>query len=891
MTQPICPSCGQPIHDPNASPLVAAANQDLARTQAQLMVYAQDLARAYARQKHMAQYLPSELRDRISSGSDQVKGERRYVTVLFADLVNFTQLASRLDAEEVFRLVNACFRRLVSHIFRFGGVVENLVGDGIMAIFGAPIAHEDDPARAVLTALDMQAEMQKFSQAMEPYLGVPLQLRIGVNCGDVIAGSLEVDEQLWYTVIGRTVNLAFRLQELAEPGKIAVSQAVQQQTEHQFDYHYLGEFKVKGIEGPVPVFAVHGRQETQTSSRLTGSIQLPWTGRQRELDQLTQALRQLETGGGRVLLVRGEAGVGKSRLVRQWLATLQGREVTVWSGIAHMFQRRVSYSLWRDVLCQTVPGPAGGPPSAQVAGSLSGPDASTILPTALDLIHLPTGQPEADTGGEDTRRQVSQAVRELVAVQAQRRPLVVVIDNWQWADDMSRQLLFDLLPLAECYPVLFLILSRVEGDTTQDPCQEFGGHAGHRYARMDLAPLDATDSQGLLSTLINPETLPREAQAMILGWSQGNPFFLEELTRWMVAEGIIELNRDQWQVVHPERLVSLRIPPTLRGLARANLDRLPDELQEVMNYAAVIGSPFSFRLLQAVMGREREVSRLRDQLKELASYGIIEPAGPDGDAFAFRHMVVQETIYESLLSIRRQAMHRLVADEMDMLPESDIAADVELIAYHFVQAGVPAKAVPYLIRAGQRAQEHSAHKLAVEHYLAALTALDYAPRYRSQRVDLEIALANVYRQSQQHTEARKHYQAALDLTGQLEKRIELYQWLSQACAAQGDLDQAWRQLEWALELLAAGNVPATSPVRGRVYADCAGIEWRMGDERRAELWAREAIAILESTRQTSRLAASYETLSHIYAGLGQSTLAEQYAARAASRRAEPHHPA
>jgi len=837
MTQSICPSCGQPIHDPGASPPAAAANQDLARTYAQLMVYAQDLTTAVARQRHMAQYLPSELRDRIISGSHRIKGEQRHVTVLFADLVNFTRLASRLDAEEVFNLVNACFRRLVPHIHRYGGVVGDLVGDGIMAIFGAPDAHEDDPTRAVRTALDMQAEMQELSQELKADLKEPLQLRIGVNCGDVIAGTLEAGERRLYTVMGSTVNLAFRLQELAEPGGIVVSHEVRRQTEHQFDYHYLDDHKVKGIEGPVPVFEVRGRRETDSSTRLTGSVQLPWTGRQRELEQLTEALRQTETGGGRVLLVRGEVGVGKSRLVREWLATLQGREVTI------------------------------------------------TLPTSLDLIHLSASQSQEDSGGEDAGHQVSQAVQALLVAQAQHQPLVVVVDNWQPADELSRQLLFDLLPLTERHPILFLVLNRVEGDTAQHLDQEFEEHTGHRYARMDLAPLDASDTQRLLSTLIDPETLLPEAQAKILGWSQGNPFFLEELTGLMAAEGIIELKRDQWQVVHPERLDSLRIPPSLRGLAMAKLDRLPDELREVMNYAAVIGSPFSFQLLEAVMRRERQVIRLREQLKELVTHGIIEPTGTEGDAFVFRHMVVQETIYENLLSDRRRTLHGLVAYEMDMLPESDTVADVERIADHFVEAGVPARAVPYLIRAGRRAQEHSAHKLAAEHYLAALTALDDAPRYRSQRAELELALANVYRQSQRYAEACKHYQAALELTGQPEKRIELYQLLSQACAAQDDLDQAWRHLEWALELLAAGNVPATSPVRGRVYADCAEIEWRMGDERRAELWAREAIAILESARQTSRLAASYETLSAIYAGLGQSALAEQYAARAAGGRA------
>jgi len=261
----VCPHCGQPCGNGSRPPDSSSADlvQELARIQAQLITYAQDLARAYAVQKHMAQYLPIGLRSRISQGAGRVAGERRYVTVLFADMVDFTCLASRLDPEEVFSLVNACFRRLVSHVFKYEGTLDKFIGDGLMALFGALIAHEDDPDRAVRTALDMQAEMKVISREMQPRLGVPLEIRIGLSSGEAIAGSIGVDEQLSYTVIGETVNLACRLQELAGPGDIVVSESVYQQTEHLFEYQPLGDFNVKGIVTPVPVFSVRGRREPQ----------------------------------------------------------------------------------------------------------------------------------------------------------------------------------------------------------------------------------------------------------------------------------------------------------------------------------------------------------------------------------------------------------------------------------------------------------------------------------------------------------------------------------------------------------------------------------------------------------------------------------------------------
>jgi class 3 adenylate cyclase len=253
----MCPYCGQAYDARNeADHRAPGAQQQLASTQAQLLLYARDLAKAYAAQKAIAHYLPSDLRDRIIQGSQHPIAERRRVTILFADLVGFTRLASRLNAEEVFSLMNVCFRRLATHIYRHGGVIDKFLGDGLMALFGAPVAHEDDPRRAVRAALDMRTEMLTLSAEMQPLLGVPLQLHIGINGGEVVAGSIGLDEHLSYSVIGEPVNLAMRLQEMAGPGAIFVGESVYRQTEHLFDYQHLGEVEVKGFEAPVPIFSV-----------------------------------------------------------------------------------------------------------------------------------------------------------------------------------------------------------------------------------------------------------------------------------------------------------------------------------------------------------------------------------------------------------------------------------------------------------------------------------------------------------------------------------------------------------------------------------------------------------------------------------------------------------
>lgn len=890
MSQVTCPCCGRPIEPggPGVSPAAVSAyaglpgsiGQELAFSQAQLIEYARDLARVYAVQKRMAQYLPSGLRERISDGTKPVSGERRQVTVLCVDLAHFTRLTSRLEAEDVFDLINACFRRLVSHIFKYGGMVDKFLGDGIMAVFGAPVAHEDDAVRAVQAALDMDVEMQDFSRRMYPQLGAPLQLHTGINCGEVIAGSVGVDEQLSYTVVGRTVNLAFRLQEQAAPGEILVSQAIQQATHNSFKYRYHKDFQIKGFEEPIPVFVVENRQTQQPSIQPAIGVHLPWSGREAEMERLGDSMNALTRGEGSVVSIQGDAGIGKTRLVREWLLRSTPPEVAVWTGTAHVAQSRIGYSLWRNTIQWTSPG-ASDSGAAGVTDVVSLPGRVTPLPAALTaLIYSQPASAGTPHEAEDARVQVFQAIRQLLITEAEKAPLVLAIDNWQWADDLSRHLLLSVLPLADRHRILFCILSRPMPAQSSDISRALEFQGIRNYQRIELPPLTAASSQKLLASLFGPGELPPDAESIIMGWMQGNPFFLKELILFLTAQGIVEPRGRHWHLAQMYPLSSLRFPPTLRGLTMANLDRLPEPLQEVLYCAAVIGSTFSLTLLQAVMARERPTGPLGSRIQEIIRRGLIEPSAMDPDIYTFRHVIVQESIYERLLSQQRQGLHRLVAEEMERMQESDPSVSVELIAYHFIQAGLPARAVRYLIRSGQRAQGYAASKLAIEHYTAALVALEYAPRHQSERLDVEIGLADAYMQFRQYDEAISHYQSALDLCDKLEQRVRLYQTLSATYAAQNNLERAWEQLESALELLSEGDISPTSVIRGRVFADCAQVEWRMGNRRRAELWAREAAAILEGTSEHNSLAASYQTLGQVYAMLGQHSLASSYNLRA-----------
>ena len=883
MTQMRCPHCGEPITFSDKRPTTGLfptpTDEGTGLAQAQLMEYARDLAKVYAVQKRMAKYLPGGLRERIRTGegSSWIAGQRRQVTVLFADLVDFTRLTARMEAEEAFDLLNTCFRRIVNHIYKYGGEVDKFLGDGVMAVFGVPEAHEDDPVRAVRAALDMQMEMQKLSHQLQSQLGAPLQLHIGIHCGEVIAGNVGVDEQQSYTVVGTTVNLAFRIQQISEPGTILVSQAVQQATQHLFRYRYYRDVELKGFAEPVPAFVLESQeQRPATPAPYFFEEPMPWAGRRSEMEQLKGLIENLAQGEGGVVLIEGEPGIGKTRLVREWLTRYTPSGVQVWIGSAHMVHSRTAYSVWRHLTRWGIWTPSVATTSLPAR---SIPLPSTVITLVLNQLEQSITREEA----ERARGQLFQAIRQVLIGQSKTAPLVLVIDNWQWADDLSRRLLLALLPMADEYPILFCILSRPAVGQAHDIARAAEFRALRNYHPIRLTPLADDELASILASLFEVEDLDAAARKQLIGWAQGNPFFLKEIMASLAAQGIIERVGRRWKLSKTYPLSTLRFPPNLLDLTIANLDRLPGELQEVLYCAAVIGATFPVRLLYRVLARQGKAANLDRRLQQLVHYGILETTTQQSGVLAFRYAIVQESLYARLLSQRRQMLHQWVAEEMERSlgrSEKGVAAQAELVAAHFIQAGLPDRALPHLMQAGRRALTQAASKLAVEHYMAALVAVEYTPRYHAERLEIELGLADAFFQSQEYAEAITHYQAALELCEDVEQRIPIHQAISRAYAAQNELAKAWESLEAALEELSEEEVPATSLLRGRVFADCAQLEWRMGDRRRAELWAREAAAILEGTPDHSSLAASYQTLGQIYAVLGQTELADSYRKRA-----------
>jgi len=852
-----CPTCGRPLTADESALSYRDLQAASEKNREQLIKYAHDLTKLYLWHRRLEQYLPSGLLEKVLLSEDEVVGERRYVTVLFSDIVGFTTLSAQLDAEEVFLLMNNCFRLLVEQVYRFGGSVDKFIGDGLMALFGAPVAHENDPERAVRAALEMQKAITRFSREMKPKLGRPLELRIGITTGDVIAGTVGVEEQMSYTVMGSTVNMAARLQSAAHPGSILVNEDVYHHTRHLFDYRVLPPISIKGIAQAVPIFEV-----ISPASRPDQFPPLPverlstFVGREQELSQLNRLTQNPDQIRGCAVFIIGEAGLGKTRLMWEWRDRLPD-ELQVWSGFAQNFPQ-TGYEVWRQTILQGLN--LQNRSRQEVTGALLGYlDDEAWLPF-LEVLLFGAPSPTGSLGSlqpEQLKEQVFLALRQLLRGVARRGPLLIFLDNLQWFDQLSRELLGSTLELSVSLPVVFCLGSRPDARDLPDLIGQARALLGSQAIEIRLAPLSTAESEQLLDQELPLTDMPATLRRYILERSQNNPYYLEELVSFILNSGFVERHNSKWRVADAEGLLNLKLPGTLRGLVQTQIDGLPEAQQQLLAYAAVTGPVFSASLLQFVLNRAARISDVTDHLANLVEQGILTF---DGTHYHFAHNIVHETVYQSLLSERRRQIHLQVGEAMEARAREGILVDVEQLAYHFAAAANAQKAVPYLIQAGERAKSRFDNEAALRHFSAALDMLPQVPQLVSREPELHRAIGDLRQIRGEYDQALDHYQQALNQATDPDQRAEYSRLIGLVWQRKGDTEQARHWLETALDEIAQSHAQVSRIVRGRVYTDMALFHMYKEDYTHAERWGREAVAVLEQTEELSDLAKALNAL-------------------------------
>jgi class 3 adenylate cyclase/tetratricopeptide (TPR) repeat protein len=691
-------------------------------------------------------YTPAHLTEKILDARQSLQGERKQVTVLFADLKGSMELLADRDPEEARAILDPVLERMMEAVHRYEGTVNQVMGDGIMALFGAPIAHEDHAIRACYAALAMQAALRRYSDEVRRTHGLAVHFRIGLNSGEVVVRAIDNDLHMDYSAIGQTVHLAARMEQLATLGSILLTPATLRLVEGLVQVHALGPIPVKGLTEPVQVCelvaatAVRQRFQVRAAQGLTHFV-----GRQRELDALHQALEQAGAGHGQVVAVVGEAGVGKSRLVYEfvhshhtpgWLvlesASVSYGKATPYGPVIDLLKRYAHVEAHDDL--HTI--------RAKVTGRLVtlDPALQDTGPALLSLLDaLPDDSPFLQLDPPQRRQRTLTALKRVLMRESQVQPVLLVFEDLHWIDSETQALLDSLVESLPTARLLLLVNYRPEN--------EHGWGRKTYYTQLRLDPLPPASADKLLQAMLGDDPSVAPLKPLLIARTDGNPFFLEESVRTLVETRGLVGEPGAYRLARA--LPSIQVPSTVQTVLSSRIDRLLPEEKQLLQTAAVIGHEVPLALIQAVAEMPEEP--LRRGLTHLQAAEFLYEARlfPEIE-YTFKHALTQQVAYESLLQERRRAVHARIVEALEVLAGERVAEQVDRLAHHALRGEVWDKVLTYCRQAGEKAMARSAHREAMECFEQALSALPHLPEQqvmREQAIDLRLALCAALRPS------------------------------------------------------------------------------------------------------------------------------------------------
>jgi ABC-type oligopeptide transport system substrate-binding subunit/class 3 adenylate cyclase len=702
-----------------------------------------------------------------------MREERRFVTALFADLVGSTALGERLDPEELKLVVGDAIGRIVTAVEAFGGTVKDLAGDGVLALFGAPVAHEDDPERALLAALRIVDDVGEFGEEVRGSWGIEdFGVRVGVESGPVVVGAIGAGSRVEYGATGDAVNVAARLQAHADPGTILVGAATAARVEALFEWGPPRPLELKGKGDAVEARQVLAPTPGPARTRGLEGVPTPLVGRDRELREVREAAEAALAGSGAILVVTGEPGIGKTRLLGEAReafetgAAPRGRPRWI-EGKCVSYGESMTYWPFRDLVRSWL-GVLADEPEMRVRVTLRRqverlfadrtPEIYPYLAAMLGLALEPEAQARvAELSPEALQYRTFEVVRHWLQRLAEDGPVAVALEDLHWADPTSLQLLERLLADTETSALLLVLTLRQERDHAawrlkEDAARELP----HRTTEVSLQALSGDAGRDLLRALVGEGTLPDEMEGRILEHAEGNPFFLEELVRSLVDAGSLVREGDGWRYDHA---AEVEIPPTVEKVILARIDRLEAHPRDVLTAASVLGREFGLPLLEAVSGD----GDVRASLSSLMRLDLLREARrwPEPE-YRFKHALIQEATYRTLVVDERRALHRKAAvwlEERYAQHEDEVAG---LLAHHWLAAADEDKAVSYLTKAGDRARQEYALDEAIAYYRELLPIL--GRRGEQDQIALVLfKLALAFHMSLRFAEANEMYQRAFDL--------------------------------------------------------------------------------------------------------------------------------
>jgi class 3 adenylate cyclase/tetratricopeptide (TPR) repeat protein len=755
-----CNECGHPLSPASGTP-------------AQVLSFDEKLAK-------IQRYLPTGLTEKILSQKDRIEGERRQVSVMFCDMEGFSTMVGRLGSERSYHIMDQVYEILIHKVHEFGGTVNEMTGDGIMALFGAPIALEDAPQRALWSAQSIHNEIHQFNKQNRGTK--PIKMRIGIHTGPVVVGSLGNDLRVEFKAVGDTVNLASRMEKLAEAETTFVTEATYKLTKDLFRFQAKGKKIVKGKEKAIPVYKVLSGKEEVYRPRLGSErmIYAKMVGRDHDLDKLQLQVMKAINGKGSIVNITGEAGIGKSRLIAELkkhevmnrVAFLEGRAISIGKNLSFLPIIDI-FKQWARIRENDGEAMALGKLEAAVS-RLFPEKFGEVLPFVATLMGMKLSGRYAERvkgiEGEALENLILKNVRELIIRASDQTPLVIVIEDLHWADTSSIELLESLLRLAETQRILFVNVFRPGYSQTGDRIAEaVKKRLLVYYVEIVLEPLDAGLSEALINNMLKTSGIQPTIIRQIVQRAGGNPFFIEEVVRSFIDEHVVVVKNGSFKVT--EKIHYVTIPHTINDVLMARIDRLEEETRDLVKVAAVIGRNFFLRVLADVVGTVKDIDSRLSYLKEIQ---IVRKRKRMGELeYLFKHTLAQEAAYDSILPPKRRQLHLKIAESIEKIFNEKLHEFYGMLAYHYSQAENLEKAEEFLIKAGEEALKSSASEEALNYYQEALKLYlekygDTADAGKVMMLEKNIALA-LYNKGQ-YEEAVDYFDKVLsDYWGELPK--------------------------------------------------------------------------------------------------------------------------
>ena len=813
--------------------------------------------------------IPGHLAEKILQTKASLEGERKQVTALFAGICGLAELSERVDPEEVRTPMNRCFKIIIDQVYRYEGTINQFTGDGVMALFGAPIALEDHPYKAVSAALAIQREIKTYGDKLKKESNIDFRIRIGLNTGLVVVGNIGNDLRMDYTAVGDTINLASYLLNVADPGRVLISENTNKLVSGYFLTRPLEKVRAKGKSESIKVYEVIRTRGTRTRIDIQVERGLtPFTGREKELGVLKDCLSETKEGRGQIVFIVGEPGVGKSRLLLEFRKSISVENISWLEGRCTSFGRSIAYLPLIEILKRNFQVADKSDNEQEIVRKIEegtlllGSDLEPTISYFKYLLSVdPRETPVSTMDAQQRRAEIFEALRKIILRGSQIRLLVLLIEDLHWIDKASEEFLLYIADSIAAAPVLLLLTYR------PGYSQPLGERTYH--TRIQLRNLTREESVRMAEGILETSGLPDEIRDLINKKAEGNPFFIEELLKSLRECGVIVKTETGYAI--NKNAAQMEVPGTIQDIIMARIDRLEENLKRTLQVGSVIGREFSFNLLQRVSSLSDQ--ELRDHLLALRNTELIYERGFSLDAnYIFKHALTHEVAYNSLLIQKRKELHEKTGNAIEDMYPNRIEEFCEVLAHHFSRANNREKASHYLTMAGKKAKEIFATEEAFRFFNEALRCLDEMPKTKTndeRKIDILFDTENIYDAIGKREEQKKVLEAIIDLSKSIndERRLsDGYIRRAEFLSVLGEYREAEAMGKSALALKRKVGDKAGE---GKALRGMGFIHWRLGDYNKALEYHQEALDVHRKLGGGEAEAFELINLGEVYRQLGQ----------------------